>query len=53
MIMGHIARRQIREGNQAGDGLAVAGLVVGWIGLAIYALMFITLIASTGGSGNN
>ena len=49
VIMGHIARRQIRDGNQAGDGLAVAGLVIGWLGMAFYALIFIAAIASTSG----
>jgi hypothetical protein len=53
VIMGHIARRQIREGNQDGDGLAVAGLVIGWIGLIGYSLFWIFLIAlaNSGGGG--
>lgn len=51
VIMGHIARRQIREGNQNGDGLAVAGLVIGWLGVAFYALLFIAAIAAGSGTG--
>lgn len=51
VIMGHIARRQIKEGNQAGDGLAVAGLVIGWLGMAFYALMFLVAIAASHGGG--
>jgi hypothetical protein len=30
-IMGHIARRQIRERNEQGDGFALAGIIVGWV----------------------
>jgi hypothetical protein len=52
VIMGHIARHQIRDKNQAGDGLAIAGLVVGWLGMAFYALIFIATIIATSGSGS-
>ncbi|MEV6966395.1 DUF4190 domain-containing protein [Hamadaea sp. NPDC051192] len=34
-IMGHVARRRIRETGEDGDGLALGGIVVGWIGAAI------------------
>lgn len=37
-IMGHIARRQIRERNEQGDGLALAGIIVGWVTTAIWVL---------------
>jgi hypothetical protein len=47
IVMGHIARDQIRARNQRGDGLAVAGLVVGYLGLAFWAL--IIAIAATHG----
>jgi hypothetical protein len=48
VIMGSIARAQIREKNEAGDGLAVAGLVVGWVGTALWTLFFVlVLIALT------
>lgn len=30
-VLGHIARRQIRERGEGGDGLAFAGIIVGWI----------------------
>lgn len=30
-ILGHVARRQIRERGQQGDGMALAGIIVGWI----------------------
>ena len=45
VIMGHIARKQIRESNgrQTGDGFALAGMIIGyiWIGCAILYLIFV------------
>jgi len=39
VVMGHIARKQIRDsgGRETGDGLALAGLIVGyvWVGLLV------------------
>src|SRR5262245_11214608 len=39
-ILGHMARRRIKETGQEGDGLALAGIIIGWIGtiLAVLAL---------------
>lgn len=44
-IMGHVARRQIRERGENGDGMALAGVVVGWIvsGIAIIATIVIVV----------
>ncbi len=47
VIMGHVAREQIRRGNQRGDGIAVAGLVIGYLGAAFWALIIV--IAATRG----
>ncbi len=35
VITGHIARAQIRRTGQAGDGMAIAGLIMGYIVLAL------------------
>lgn len=50
-IMGHIARRQIRERGEEGDGMALTGVIVGWIvfglsviGTLIYVIFFIWLV---------
>ena len=47
IVSGHMARSQIRQANGAldGDGLAVAGLVMGYlvIGLAILSIIAIVL----------
>jgi hypothetical protein len=44
IVLGHNARRRIRQTGEQGDGLAVAGLVLGYLGIAGIAL-FIALIA--------
>jgi hypothetical protein len=30
-ILGHVAQRQIRETGEAGEGMAKAAIIVGWI----------------------
>ena len=43
IICGHIARSQIKQsqGAQSGDGMALSGLILGYIGVAIWALWLI------------
>ncbi|HYL50926.1 MAG TPA: DUF4190 domain-containing protein [Acidimicrobiia bacterium] len=38
VVTGHIARRQIRRTGEQGAGFALAGLILGYIGLALMAL---------------
>ncbi|HEY2948033.1 MAG TPA: DUF4190 domain-containing protein [Micromonosporaceae bacterium] len=44
-ILGHVARRRIRERGEGGDGMALAGIIVGWIatGLAVLATIAIVI----------
>ena len=44
-IMGHVARRQIRERDQQGAGMATAGILVGWIGLGLNILLVAAFVA--------
>lgn len=44
IICGHIALKQIKETGEQGRGLALAGLIIGYIGLAIGVLWFIIVI---------
>jgi uncharacterized membrane protein len=44
IIFGHIARRQIRETGEQGNGMATAGIVLGWVGVALTALVVVFLI---------
>jgi hypothetical protein len=43
VVLGHIAKRQIRRTGQEGDGLATAGLVLGYL-VSIGMLLFIALV---------
>ncbi|MDA0768517.1 MAG: DUF4190 domain-containing protein [Verrucomicrobia bacterium] len=47
VVCGHIARRQIREapGVQSGEGMAIAGLILGYIAI-ILSLAFIALMVA-------
>jgi hypothetical protein len=47
VILGHSARRQIRQTGQPGDGLAIAGLVLGWVGLGLFVLLVVCLVTIT------
>jgi hypothetical protein len=40
-ILGHVARRQIRERGEGGDGMALAGIIIGWI---VTALMILVIV---------
>ncbi|PAZ17499.1 hypothetical protein CLM62_01870 [Streptomyces sp. SA15] len=39
VILGHAARSEIRNTGEGGDGLALTGLVLGWLSTAGWALM--------------
>jgi hypothetical protein len=38
IVLGHVARRQIRRTGERGAGLALAGLLLGWAGAAMMVL---------------
>ncbi|GGO53315.1 DUF1707 and DUF4190 domain-containing protein [Streptomyces lasiicapitis] len=48
VVLGHMARTEIRRTHEGGDGMAVAGLVLGWLSIAGWALflMLIMIAAS-------
>lgn len=48
VILGHLARGEIKrsQGRVQGDGLAIAGLVIGWIGVAGWVLVWILVFAA-------
>jgi hypothetical protein len=52
IILGHSARGQIRRTGQRGDGMAVAGLVLGWLGIAFFVLIVIGFTAAAVTSGH-
>lgn len=45
VILGHLARSRIRETGERGDGLAVAGLVLGYLGIIIWTMLVLGMVA--------
>jgi hypothetical protein len=41
IVLGHIARRQIRQTGEAGSGMATAGLILGYVGAGVLVLLAI------------
>lgn len=39
VVLGHLARGQIRRTGERGEGMATAGLVLGWLGIALFVLL--------------
>jgi hypothetical protein len=44
LIFGYVARKQIRERNESGNGLAIAGIVLGWVGVGVLVLFLIFVV---------
>lgn len=52
-ILGHVARRQIRTRGEQGAGLALSGIIVGWIAFGIalaFAVFYVVVIVASGDS---
>jgi len=47
VVCGHMARHQIRRTGEQGAGMALAGLILGWIGVGFTALLVIVAILLT------
>ena len=45
LIFGYIALGQIKQRQQGGRGLAIAGITLGWIGIALLALVVAIAVA--------
>jgi hypothetical protein len=50
IVLGHIARNQIRQRGERGAGLALAGLILGYVGLALIVIIVVIVIAVAGSS---
>ena len=44
IVLGHMARKQIRQRNEQGAGMALAGLILGYVGLALTVVVVIIII---------
>ena len=49
LIFGYIARGQIRQRGQGGDGMAIAGIVLGWIGVGTLVLLIVFAVSASQG----
>lgn len=45
LFLGYSARKQIRAERRSGSGMATAGIVMGWICVALWALFIIVIIS--------
>jgi hypothetical protein len=43
VILGHVARGQIKQTGERGDGMAVAGLVLGYLGIAGWLILILAI----------
>jgi hypothetical protein len=46
IVFGHLARRQIRQRNDQGAGLALAGLILGYVGIVLTVIVVILIIVA-------
>ena len=49
VVLGHMARGQIRRTGEQGAGMALAGLILGWIGVGFTVLVVVAAIAARRG----
>ncbi|MFW3170337.1 DUF4190 domain-containing protein [Geodermatophilus sp. CPCC 206100] len=47
LVFGYVARKQIRERGDSGDGMAIAGIVLGWVGVGILTIALIAAIGTS------
>ena len=52
IICGHLARAQIRRTGEQGGGLALAGLIIGYVGIALFAVLVAVLIVIASKAGH-
>jgi len=52
VVLGHAARRQVRQTGQRGDGMALAGLILGYAGIGLLAFLLTLMIATVSSSGH-
>lgn len=48
VVTGHMARKELRRTGEQGEGLALAGLITGYIGIGLGALVTVLVIAFFG-----
>ena len=55
LVFGYMSRRQIDEsgGTQGGRGMAIAGIIMGWIGVALVVIFWVVIIILAATTDNN
>ena len=55
LVFGYVAKRQIKasDGEEAGGGMATAGIVLGWVGVAAGILVIVLVIAVSSHSSSS
>nr|WP_246258730.1 DUF1707 and DUF4190 domain-containing protein [Streptomyces typhae] len=49
VVLGHMARSEIRRTHEGGDGMAVAGLILGWLAIGGWALFLMLVVVASSG----
>lgn len=50
IVCGHIARAQLRASGEQGDGLALAGLILGYVftaGIVLFVIVWLAVLVAT------
>jgi len=53
IILGHLARRRIRETGERGEGMARAGLILGYIGTIGFVLLVLLIVGGVAASSGH
>ena len=51
LVFGYVARNQIKQRGQRGNGMAIAGIVLGWVGVG--TLILVIILAAVGSATSN
>ncbi|MCZ2806879.1 DUF4190 domain-containing protein [Modestobacter sp. VKM Ac-2983] len=46
LVFGYVAKKQIRERGEGGDGMATAGIVLGWVGIGVLAIPLVLAVSA-------
>ncbi len=54
-VLGHVARRQIRDTGEDGEGMALAAIIIGWVitGLVLLGCVAFVILAAVAGNNHS
>lgn len=50
VYLGYRARDEMARSGEEGDGMALAGIIVGWVGIGVFLLMLCLILLIAGGA---